>query len=475
MTTDAELVPQAELLPGGFTAEELAALRAEFPILEGTTYLISGSLGAMPRAVADELAAFADTWARRGVRAWSEGWWESSVETADLLAPLLGVGPGEVAMHQNASVAAAVFLSALDYPAARPKLVTLALDFPTLHYVLDGERRKGAEIVWLGAEAAPGPGSGTARPTAPDAAAPSGSGLRTSGQRRDRQAEGSGHPAAAAGGEDEALRGASRVFAAGASTTTTPPGIALDQLLAAIDERTRLVAVSHALFRSSYLLDAAAVARRCREVGALLLLDAYQTAGIVPLELEAWGVDAAVGGSVKWLCGGPGNGYLWVRPELARTLRPTVTGWQADREPFAFRPGAIEPAEGAWRWLTGTPNVPAHVAARPGYRIVAGLGAERIRARSVALTGRLLSALEALPAELGFRVRSPRESRLRAGMVTVAHPAAETLCRGLLAQEVVVDYRPGAGIRLGPHVYTSEEECDRAVALLADLAGQLPR
>lgn len=400
---ETELVPQSELLAGGFTPEELAALRAEFPILEGTTYLISGSLGAMPRAVADELANFAGTWARRGVRAWSEGWWETSTETGDLIAPLLGVGRGEVAMHQNASVAAAVFLSALDYPAARPKLITLELDFPSLHYVLAGERRKGAEVTMLAGE-----GNGV--------------------------------------------------------------GIDLERLLAAIDERTRLVAVSHALFRSSFLLDAAAVAKRCREVGALLLLDVYQTTGVVPVELAAWGVDAAVGGSVKWLCGGPGNGYLWVRPDLARTLAPTITGWQADREPFAFRPGEVDPAEGAWRLLTGTPNVPAHVAARPGYRIMAGLGAERIRARSLTLTERVMRAIAALPDELGLSLHTPQDERRRGGMVTVGHPAAGELCQAMIAQEVIVDHRPGAGIRFGPHVYTSEEECDRAVALLAHLA-----
>ncbi|HEX5761175.1 MAG TPA: aminotransferase class V-fold PLP-dependent enzyme [Thermoanaerobaculia bacterium] len=378
---------------------DLLALRAEFPILERTTYLVSHSLGAMPRGVHDELTAFARAWEERGVRAWHEGWWEMSVTTGDLLMPLLGVGPGEVSMHQNVTVAAGVFLSCLDYPPERRRVVTTDLDFPTLLYLVDGERRKGAEIVSV---------------------PPDGDGL----------------------------------------------GAATERLLAAIDERTRLVAVSHVLFRSAWVQDAAAIARRCRETGAFLLLDVYQSTGSLPLELAAWGVDAAVGGSVKWLCGGPGAGYLWVRPDLAGRLAPALTGWQADEEPFAFRPGPIRPAAGAWRFLTGTPNVPALYACRPGYRIVAAVGAERIRERSLALTGRLIDA--ALGA--GFEVRSPRDPERRGGTVTVWHPDGERLCRELLAREVICDFRPGAGIRLAPHFYTSEEECDRAIALLAGLA-----
>jgi kynureninase len=376
-------------------APDLLALREEFPILAHTTYLISNSLGAMPRDVHGELAAFARAWEERGVRAWHEGWWEMSVETGDLLAPILGVGPGEIAMHQNVSVAAAVFLSCLDYPPERNRLVYTDLDFPTLTYVAEGERRKGAEIVVV----------------------PSDDGV----------------------------------------------GVPTERLLAAIDERTRVVPVSHVLFKSAWVQNAAAIARRCREVGALLLLDVYQSAGSLPLALADWGVDAAVGGSVKWLCGGPGAGYLWVRPDLAERLAPALTGWQADEEPFAFRPGPIRPARGAWRFLTGTPNVPALYACRPGYRIVAAVGTSRIRERSLALTERLMAAAEAA----GFEVRTPREPERRGGTVSVWHPEAERLCRELIARDVLCDYRPGTGIRLSPHFYTTEEECDRAIEVLA--------
>jgi len=380
---------------------DLRAYRERFPILEHTTYLISNSLGAMPGEVHEEVARFASTWETRGVRAWSEGWWEMPVETGDLLAPVLGVAPGNVSLHQNVSIAASIFFSCFDYPSERNRIVYTELNFPSVMYVAEGERARGAEIVVV----------------------PSDDGI----------------------------------------------GVPVERLLAAIDERTRLVPVSHTYFKSAYVQDAEAVARRCREVGAVLLLDTYQSAGTVPLELEAWGVDAAVGGSVKWLCGGPGVTYLWVRPDLARTLEPRVTGWQADEEPFAFRAGPVRHGEGPWRSLTGTPNIPALYACRPGYRIVAEIGVERIREHSLALTARLMEAAESA----GFEVRTPRDPRHRGGTVSVWHPEAETLCQGLLERDVLCDFRPGAGIRLSPHFYNTEEECDRAVRTLAQLARSL--
>ena len=388
--------------PGPAPHAELLDWRREFPILERTTYLISNSLGAMPRGVRAELGRFADAWDQRGVRAWGEGWWEMAVDTGDLLSPILGVASGEVSMHQNVTLAAAGFLSALDYPPERAGIVTTELHFPSLLYLLEGERDRGAAITRV----------------------PSDDGL------------------------------------------TIDP----DRLLAAIDERTRLVSVSHVLFKSAFVQDAAAIARRCREVGALLLLDTYQSAGTVPLALAEWGVDAATGGSVKWLCGGPGAAYLWVRPDLAARLEPRLTGWQADRRPFAFRPGAIERADGAWRFLTGTPAVPALHACRPGYRIVAKIGVEAIRRRSLSLTDRMLAAARAA----GLETRTPADPARRGGTVSLWHPRAEELCRQLIERQILCDFRPGAGVRMAPHFYTTEEECDRAVGTLARLAARVP-
>lgn len=380
--------------------KDLLSLRSEFPILERSTYLINNSLGAMPRGVHDELETFANQWEQRGVRAWHEGWWEMAAETGDLLAPLLGVRPGSVSMHQNVSVAAALFISSLDYPAERNRIVYTELNFPNVMYLMEGERRKGAEIVMV----------------------PSDDGI----------------------------------------------GVPTERLLEAIDERTRLVPISHTLFRSAFVQDAEAIARRCREVGAILLLDVYQSAGVLPLELEAWGVHAATGGSVKWLCGGPGAGYLWVNPEIAATLQPTFTGWQADEEPFSFRTGPIRYREEAnWRFLTGTPNIPALYSCRTGYKIVAGVGALRIRERSLALTGHLILAAE----EAGFEVRTPRDPKHRGGTVSIWHEDAERICHELIDREIVCDFRPRAGIRLSPHFYNTEAELDHAVATLKTLAG----
>ncbi|HEY0783151.1 MAG TPA: aminotransferase class V-fold PLP-dependent enzyme [Thermoanaerobaculia bacterium] len=377
--------------------QDLLALREEFPILAKSTYLINNSLGAMPRGVHDELAAFESSWRDRGVRAWSEGWWEMSVETGDLLAPLLGVQAGTISMHQNVAVAVGIVLSALDYPAERNRIVYTELNFPNVMYLMEGERRKGAEITIV----------------------PSDDGI----------------------------------------------GVPTERLLAAIDERTRLVPVSHTLFRSAFVQDAQAIARRCRAVGAILLLDVYQSAGVLPIELETWGVDASVGGSVKWLCGGPGAGFLWVRSGLAEQLHPTLTGWQADEEPFAFRTGPIRPAKNPWRFLTGTPNIPALYSCRAGYRVVASVGARRIRERSLALTSPLLEAA----VDAGFEVRTPRDPHHRGGTVSVWHEDAERLCHELIEREVLCDYRPRAGIRLSPHFYNTEEECDHAIRTLRSL------
>jgi kynureninase len=380
--------------------DDLLALRSEFPILERTTYLINNSLGAMPRQVHDELSTFANQWETRGVRAWHEGWWEMAATTGDLLAPLLGVRPGAVSMHQNVSVAAAIFLSAIDYPPERNRIVYEELNFPNVTYLLEGEKRKGAEVVVV----------------------PSDNGI----------------------------------------------GVPTERLLAAIDERTRLVPVSHTLFRSAWVQDAQAIARRCREVGALMLLDVYQSTGAVPVELEAWGVHGAVGGSVKWLCGGPGAGYLWVNPEIAETLEPSFVGWQADEEPFAFRPGAIHyRKEPNWRFLTGTPNIPALFACSPGYRIVSGIGISKIRERSLALTQYLMDLAE----EAGFELRTPRDPKHRGGTVSVWHEDAERLCKELIAREIMCDYRPRAGIRLSPHFYNTEAELEHAIGTLKELAG----
>jgi kynureninase len=238
-----------------------------------------------------------------------------------------------------------------------------------------------------------------------------------------------------------------------------------DRLLEAIDPRTALVAVTHVAFRSSALLDAAAVAARAHEVGALVLLDTYQSAGTVPIDVAALDVDLMVGGSVKWLLGGPGTGYLYARPEVAAALAPWLVGWFGHEAPFAFRPGPIAYAAGAGRFVTGTPNVAAHVMAAEGYKLVAAAGVDAIRAKSRRQVARLLDGFQAQ----GAVVRGPADPARRGGSVVVDFDGAEQVTNELITRGYTCDYRPGAGLRLGPHLYTTDDECDAVVAEVAGL------
>ncbi|HEU0336396.1 MAG TPA: aminotransferase class V-fold PLP-dependent enzyme [Gaiellaceae bacterium] len=236
------------------------------------------------------------------------------------------------------------------------------------------------------------------------------------------------------------------------------------EIVEAIDERTLLVPISHVLFKTGVIQDVAPIVRRAHEAGAHVVLDAYQSAGIVPLDVTALGVDFAVGGSVKWLCGGPGNGWLYVRPDLADRLEPTATGWQAHEHPFAFEE-ELTYARGAVRFLTGTPNVPAHYAGTAGYDLIEEVGVARIRENSVRQTTRLIELAD----EAGFEVASPRDPALRAGTVTVRVPEFPAVHRELTERAVLCDFRPDAGIRLGPHFFTADEELEQVIAEIAEI------
>ncbi len=373
--------------------DPFAKWRTEFPIVETCTYLASHSLGAMPRRAADYVRTYADTWMSRGVRAWSEGWWEIGRTVGDLLAPSIGAPPGSIAMHQNASVAQAIVGSCFRYDGPRRKIVMTDLEFPTNLYVFDGFRRYGAEIVVV----------------------PSGDGLRTN----------------------------------------------LERLLDAIDEATVLVPLSLVLFRSSYIQNARAVIEKAHRVGAHVVLDIYQAAGVIPVDLTALQADCAVGGSVKWLCGGPGAGYLYVRPDLAHSLEPGFSGWAAHAAPFTFETG-MRYAGAPERFQSGTPNVPALYAARAGYEILAEIGVDAVRAKSLRLTRRMMEHARAA----GFRLNMPENDAERAGAVIVDVLDGERVTQELIGRGVIVDYRPGAGIRMAPHFYNTEGEIDHAFATL---------
>ena len=237
-----------------------------------------------------------------------------------------------------------------------------------------------------------------------------------------------------------------------------------EAIVAAIDERTLLVPITHVLFRSAEIQDVEAIVRRAHEVGAHVVLDAYQSVGIVPLDVTALHVDFAVGGSVKWLCGGPGNGWLYVRPDLAEVLEPTFTGWQAHARPFGFEP-ELRYAAGAQRFLTGTPNVPALYAATAGYDLIEEIGVERIRGNSMRQTALLIDLFD----RAGFTVESPRDPARRGGTVTVRTPEFEAVHRELAEREILCDFRPDAGIRLGPHYYNTDDELRYAAEQIVDI------
>ncbi|HEV8320982.1 MAG TPA: aminotransferase class V-fold PLP-dependent enzyme [Myxococcota bacterium] len=242
-----------------------------------------------------------------------------------------------------------------------------------------------------------------------------------------------------------------------------PPTAAL---AAAVDERTAIVPLSHVTFRSGALEDVAALAARARDAGAMVLLDCYQSAGTVPFSLAALGVDFACGGSVKWLCGGPGAAWLYVRPDRIGALEPVFTGWFAHERPFAFEPGPIVYAGSIRRFAGGTAPVPAFYTARAGWEIVRSVGVARIREKSLRLTGRLIAGADAR----GLRLNTPRDEARRGGTVSIDFEGAESACAGLLARGVLCDWRPRAGLRVSPHFYTTDAEVDRFFEELAAVA-----
>ena len=377
------------------THDALLAFRPEFPILDRTTYLVSNSLGAMPRGVADRMTEYAYDWAEWGVRAWARTWWDMPLKIGDEIAPLIGAGSGEVVMIPNVTMAQASVLSALDYPRERNRIVMTALDFPSVRYVYDAlATRLGAEIVVV-----PGSADGLS--------------------------------------------------------------VDLERLLAAIDEHTRLVAISHVLFRSAYIMDVAAVCARARQVDALVSLDSFHAVGVIPVDVRAIGCDFLTGGVLKWLCGGPGGCFLYVAPGVRQRLAPSLTGWQAHARPFAFE-ADMEYAGDAFRWLGGTPVIPALYAASVGPKILRRAGIDAIRAKSIRQTTRLIELADAR----GYDVRAPRDPAMRGGTVAVDVPHAYEVSQFLLSRGVIVDFRPGAGIRIAPHFYTSDDELQRAMDMI---------
>lgn len=247
-------------------------------------------------------------------------------------------------------------------------------------------------------------------------------------------------------------------------------GISTDvqQVVDAIDDKTLIVAVDHVMFRSAAILDPQPIIAKARQVGAFVILDTFHSVGILPLQLAAWGVHAAVGGALKWLSGGPGNCFLYVDPEETRRLVPSFTGWAAHKQPFLFSPKGQDYRDDGGRFATGTPNVPALFAGRCGIDLVAEIGLEAIRAKSLKLTGVLIE----LAQQAGFGVKSPLQAARRGGHVALDVPHGYAVCQALSAREIVVDYRPDAGLRVAPHYFNTEAEVRACVAAIAEILDQ---
>jgi kynureninase len=238
-----------------------------------------------------------------------------------------------------------------------------------------------------------------------------------------------------------------------------------ERLLAAIDEETLLVPISHVIFRSAYINDAKAIIEKAHRVGARVVLDTFQSLGTLPVDIRQLDADFACGGVLKWLCGGPGVAYLYVRPDLGNKLQPTFTGWTAHENPFAFEVGPIRYTEPPYRFMNGTPHIPALEACRPGLKIISEVGVERIRQKSKRQTAKLIELAD----QHGWRVNTPRDPEQRGGTVSIDMPDSQEVSRELLRRDILVDWRPQAGIRMSPHFYNTDEEIDTAIRAVEEI------
>jgi kynureninase len=373
--------------------------RDEFPTLVSGIHLLSHSLGPVPRAARESMLAYCDAWENHtGEDAWATSWWELSQLVGDGIARILGGAAGSVQIQPNASIALASVASCFDFKATgRNKVVTTALDFPSMEYIWDAQKEVGAVVEVV----------------------PSADGV----------------------------------------------SIPLERIIAAIDEHTCLVALSHTSYRSSSRIDARAIVEHAHAKGALVLLDVYQSAGVVELEAANWNVDFLIGGTIKWLCGGPACGYLYVRPDLQKAFKPRLTGWVAHDVPFDFAHAPMRYARSVRRFAQGTPSIPALYSALPGLEIIEAVGVAEIARESRRRTEWMI----AFALEHGWTLNTPRKSNERGGTVMIKVENGPAMVEQLAEKKVFVDCRPNAGLRISPHFFNSDEEVEEAMAILAKL------
>jgi kynureninase len=383
--------------------DDLLRYRSEFPILERAIYMISNSLGAMPRGVYDSTREYCDEWATRGVRIWEEKWWMMAREVGDEIAALMNAPAGTVSVHLNVTEVQALVASCFDFSGKRNKIVYSDMNFPSVMYFWEAQQSRGARVHMVKTD------DGIHVPT--------------------------------------------------------------ERLLDAIDEQTLLVPISHVVFRSAYIKDAAAIIEKAHRVGAYVVLDLFQSLGTVPVDIQALNADFATGAVLKWLCGGPGTAYLYVRPDLAKKLEPKLTGWFAHEQPFGFEIGPTRYAEPPFKFMQGTTNVPGFYTALPGLRIIHEIGVHRIREKSKRMTAHIIE----LAKRRGWRVNSPMDPERLGGTVTIDMPnsSSEAVCKELLRRNVLVDFRPKAGVRFSPHFYNTMEEIDRTIETVEEILSDM--
>ncbi len=381
-------------------SDELLRYRPEFPILSRTTYLISNSLGAMPRGVEDSLQQYTDIWKTRGVRAWEEEWWMLAAQVGDQIGALFNAPQGTVACLQNVTTCQATVASCFDFSGPRNKVVYTDLNFPSVMYFWEAQRSRGARVEMV---------------------------------------------------------------------PTDGVHVDTERLLDAIDDQTLIVPISHVIFRSSFIQDVEAIVEKAHRVGAYVLLDSFQATGTVPFDVQKLNVDFCTGAVLKWLCGGPGTAYLYVRSDLAKNLEPTFTGWNGHDNPFGFEIGPTRYSPTIYRFTQGTPNIPALKIAQPGLKIIAEAGIGNIREKSMRQTALLVAMAD----RHGWRVNTPRDPQRRGGTVSIDMPNAPQVCAELLKRDVLVDYRPKAGVRFSPHFYNTDEELTKGIAAVEQILNEM--
>ena len=369
-------------------SDELLKWRSEFPTLENSAYLISHSLGAIPRNTLDSVKTFFDEWRDKSISAWY-GWLDKVDEFAGVIGDIINAPKGTVITHQNVSTLVSIIISSLRPTANRNRVVYTEMNFPTVHYNFLGHKPVGFNPVLV--------------------------------KSRDGII------------------------------------ISTEDFIKEIDERTLAVVIDYAIYKSGYIQDAKRITEAAHKFGAYSIVDAYQAVGTVPVDVQDIDCDFLVGGSVKWLCGGPGAAYMYIRKDKIKNFEPMNNGWFSQKKPFDFDMSRLDFRDDSWRFIGGTPSVISLYQAISGPTIVRDIGVRNIRDKSVKMTQYLIDQAKKLP----VKINSPLDSKIRGGIVCIDFEGSDKLTNQLVATKIFVDHRPNCGIRISPHFYTTVEELDR--------------